>query len=263
MTTWRLLTSSWRWHPSVILGCLGLLVGYFALPRSRSRGAAVRFVLGVLVIGLALVSPLDALGDTYLFSAHMAQHLLLILVAPPLLLLGIPASSFRGALRFPPARRLEAFLRRPVVAWTAGVGVLWAWHLPALYDAALASELVHVGEHLSFLVTATVLWWPVLGPATEYRYPPLTAVVYLFAAAGANILLGVLLTLAPVGLYPAYLSPADELGALSLIREGWGLTPAADQQLGGLLMWVPAGFVFLWAILLSLGRWYREEERVS
>jgi putative membrane protein len=260
MTTWQLLTSTWSWEPSILLGCLFLLGGYLAAVRGRFDQKTVFFGSGVLIIGVALISPLEALGDTYLFSAHMLQHLLLLLVVPPLLLLGIPPRLAQRLLAWPPANRTERILGRPWLAWLLGVGTVWVWHLPSLYNATLADETIHILEHLDFLVTATIFWWPILAPLTERRLAPLAMLPYLFAAAAASSVLGIILTFAPVGLYPAYLKPTDSLGALPLLRDGWGLSPAVDQQIGGLLMWVPGSLVYFAGIIVALVRWYGSPE---
>jgi putative membrane protein len=262
MTTWQLLFSAWHWHPSVLLGCAALLAGYAAALRFRLPRAAWWYLAGVLVLLLALLSPLHTLGDGYLFSAHMLQHLLLVQGVPPLLLLGIPRIARAQQPQAPYGPWLASFARveqalgRPLVAWSIAIGTLWAWHVPALYNATLEHEAVHIFEHLCFLATATLFWWPIAGPLEERRLAPLVAALYLFAAMIASTVLGIILTFAPAGLYPAYLHPRDPLGILPLLRDGWGLSPAADQQLGGLLMWVPGNLVYLSALMAMLARWY-------
>ena len=263
MTTVHLLATAWEVEPSIVLGGAALLAGYLAAVRFRRTVTTFYFTAGVLIMMLDLVGPLDVLGDTYLFSAHMLEHLVLVLAVPPLLVLGLPADAAAAILRWRPARRIERVLRVPGVAWAVGIGTLWVWHLPVLYNATLANETIHIAEHLSFLVTFSVFWWPLLCPLEPHRMAVAPALAYLVAAAIANTVLGVLLTFAPVGLYPAYLHPADEQGFLGLIRGGWGLNPAADQQLGGVLMWVLGTFVFLWAILGTLARWYRSEQNAG
>ncbi|MGB6482378.1 MAG: cytochrome c oxidase assembly protein [Candidatus Acidiferrales bacterium] len=261
MTDWQLFVSAWDWEPSVIAGCAAMLLAYFAALRFQFPKVAWYFITGVMVLLLALVSPVDTLGDTYLFSAHMLQHILLILIVPPLLLLGVPRDLAQRILRRPLADRTERVLSRPVLAWTLGVGTMWIWHWPPLYNAALASEPIHIVEHLLFLVTATIFWWPVISPIEELRLAPLGAVIYVFGACVAHTVLAILLTFAPLGLYPAYLQPVDTLHILPLLRDRWGLTPRADQQWGGLLMWVPACLVYLSVLLATLARWYRIPER--
>jgi cytochrome c oxidase assembly factor CtaG len=167
MTTLHLLMTAWNWYPSVVVGCIGLLAVYLAAARPLSAAHTSCYAAGVLVILLALVSPIDPLSDNYLFSVHMIQHLLLDLIAPPLLLLGIPASLARRLLAHPRIARLERGLSRPAVAWTLGIGTLWVWHLPVLYNAALANENIHIAEHLCFMVTGTIFFWPVLCPLPE------------------------------------------------------------------------------------------------
>jgi cytochrome c oxidase assembly factor CtaG len=249
------------WDPdlSVLLGCAALLVAY----RAAHRGASSRarwFVAGVAVMALALISPIDTLGDEYLFSAHMLQHLLLTLAVPPLLLLGIGPRFARAVVDCPRLGRIERALGNPLVAWTQGVGVLALWHAPALFDAALGNEYVHIFEHLCFLTSATIFWWPILAPLRECRIAPLWAQLYLLGGAMANSLLGIWLTFAPAGLYAPYLHPDDALHLEHLLRTGWGLTPALDQQIGGLLMWVGGGFVFLAVMVAEFLRWYRAAE---
>jgi len=265
MTTWQLLASTWSWDASVLVGCAALIGGYLVVVRSRITSKTLFFIAGVLVMLLALESPLEKLGDTYLFSAHMAQHLLLILIVPPLMLLGIPRWLAQRVLDWPLARRIEHILNRPLLAWLLGMGTLWVWHVPALYNATLADENIHIVEHLSFLVTSSIFWWPILSPLTERRLAPLATIPYLFAASAAASILGIILTFTPPGIYPAYLDPNDEIGALPLLRDSWGLTPTADQQLGGLLMWVPGGLAYLSGIIGALARWYSmpEEDEIS
>ncbi len=253
--------TAWDFEPSIIVGCVGLLVAYGMAARWKfSTKHAVLFVSGVVTLFLTLVSPLDTLADTYFFSAHMVQHMLLILAVPPLLLMGIPREMAEKAFRYPWVRRAEEILSKPMLAWSAGVGMLWIWHWPPMYNAALASEQIHILEHLCFLTAATVFWWPVISPIVELRMEPLTAIIYTFGACVAHSILAIILTFAPVGHYPAYINPPDPYGILPFFRGDWGLTPLADQQWGGLIMWIPACLVYLSFILATLARWYRLPE---
>ena len=259
MTTVKLLTTMWDFEWSINLGCALLMLIYFWKVRA-SFWRRASFVSGIVVLFLALQSPLDPLGDTYLFSAHMAQHLLLILIVPPLLILGISEPGARAWLRHSCIAKPERILGNPYVAWFAGVSTMTVWHIPLFYNFALAHENVHVLQHLSFLVTATIFWWPVLHPLPERRLNTGLAVAYLFAAAAENSILGIILTFMPVGYYPAYVHPQDAYGASSLIRNGWGISPEIDQQLGGLLMWVPGCSVYFVAILALIARWFGQPE---
>lgn len=259
MTTTQVLTETWDWEPTVLFGCAAILVAYLLHVRPLT-GRAWLFGGGVLVLALALVSPLDTLGDTYLFSAHMAQHLLLILVVPPMLLLGILPRTWARILRWAPARWAERTLGRPPLSWILGIGTLWLWHAPFLYDAAVAHEGIHVGQHLSFLVTATLFWWPVITPLKQRRLSLPASMAYLIPAAFAGSILGVIITFAAPGLYPAYQHPIDTLRILPLIRGQWRISYALDQQLGGMLMWATGGPVYLLTCLWALAHWYQEAD---
>jgi cytochrome c oxidase assembly factor CtaG len=234
----------WEWEPSVVIGCVVLAAVYFRWLRG-TISQMVCFGSGVLLLLLDLVSPIDTLADGYLFSAHVVQHFLLALIIPMLLVAGIRALALPAPFR-------EARLT-PVVAWILGVGTMLAWHLPPLFNAALANNALHIFQHLTFLATGVIFWWPVL---KEPRLDPFPAIAYLFSACTACSLLGAILTFTPPGLYPAYLRQEDPDGILRLVREGWGLDPKNDQQLGGMLMWVPGCLVYLSAILGSVVRWY-------
>jgi cytochrome c oxidase assembly factor CtaG len=284
------IATAWDFDPSVLVGCLVLAIAYvltcrrrdltpnpFPLgkgnqqkdrrvslsgsPSLKGRGWGLGlFLLGDLVMLLALISPLDVLADDYLFSAHMLQHMLLVLAVPPLLILGVPPHVAAAVVRVQRLGAIERALRGPLVAGTLGMAALCIWHLPRLYDATLASEPIHIFEHLMFLVTATIFWWPILAPLEDSRMSHGAAFAYLGAAMLVTTVLGIAITFAPVGIYTAYLHPEDSLGILYALRHSWGLTTEADQELGGLLMWVPGGLVYLCAIMAVLARWYRAPE---
>ena len=238
--------NKWDWEPSVVAGCVVLSLAYVAFVRKRGFNRAPYFFAGVLLLLLDLVSPIDTLADQRLFSAHVVQHFLLALVIPPLLLLGIPKWFAAGALRQPWLRKVECMVGQPPVSWLLGVGTMLAWHIPVLFNAALANDGLHVIQHLSMLATGTIFWWPILGPLDDRHLPTLGAVSYLFSACVCCSLLGAFLTFGPVGLYPTYAGYG-------------GLDPKSDQQLGGMLMWVPGCFVYLAGIIKSVARWYGAE----
>ena len=221
----------WDPEPSVIAGCALFAVWYFWATRGRPWARALAFVAADTILLLALISPLDTLGERALFSAHMLQHLLLLEVVAPLLVAAIPAALAHGWLRTGWVARLEAHLRRPALAWTIGFGTLALWHIPWCYDLALRNDGLHAAEHLSFLVSACIFWWPVLAPLAASRLDTVSSIFYLFARMTANLMLGIAIIAAPTGLYTAYAHRALPLP--------FGLTPALDQQIGGFLMWVP------------------------
>jgi cytochrome c oxidase assembly factor CtaG len=255
MTTTDLLLEAWRFDPVVVLGCAAAIAVYATSPHAKSASRLAFLSAATLVLGFALVSPIGTLADGYLFSAHMLQHLLLLLVAPPLALLGVCRSGGRAV-----GGRSRAESRRWAVAWLAGVSAMWLWHAPRLCDAATRSGWIHLVQELSLVGMGLAFWWPILAPREESRLAPLAGIVYLFTACTACTLLGIAITFSPVEVCSVYAHPVDRLGALGLLRGGWGLTPERDQQLGGLFMWVPACLVYGAGILGILARWYGTPE---
>ena len=246
MTTYQFLTTAWEWNPTLLFLCLLALAGYFLA--FGLRGQPAYFVGALAIFLVALGSPLNALADGYLFSAHMVQHILLVLIVPALLLLSLPRS-------FSVPRPLRAFTH-PFIGWGAGVGAMWLWHAPALCNAATTSRTVSAIQTTSLLLMGSVFWWQVLAPREEQRLSPPAGIVYLFTACTACSVLGIILTFSPVSICPVYQHPVDRLGMLSTIRGDWGLTSERDQQIGGLLMWVPMCLIYLTAILAQLARWH-------
>jgi putative membrane protein len=251
MSTVDLLKSCWRPDPLALLGC-ALAIGLYVAARRARGGSAARgasFAAGLLVLALALLSPVGTLADGYLFSAHMLQHLMLVLLVPPLLLLGFAPTS-----EFAPRARLPA-----VLSWALGVGAMWLWHAPTLCNAASQSPLVHRVQEVSLLAMGAAFWWPILAPRLGDRLLPLGGVLYLFTACVSCTLLGIAITFSPVEVCSVFSHPVDRLGIMPLVRDGWGLTAERDQQIGGLLMWVPACVVYGVAILAVLARVLRDE----
>lgn len=215
---------------------------------------------GWTLLAIALVSPVHTVGEV-LFSAHMAQHELIMLAAAPLLVLGRPLVPYVWALPLEWRRAVAAPLAEPTAAslwrwatqpfhawWIHGVA-LWAWHIPLLYQATISSDLVHILQHLSFLLSALLFWWSLLrNPRARGQHG--VAAMYVFGTALHSSILGALLTFAPSLWYPVYGRTA----------EAWGLTALEDQQLGGLIMWIPAGIVYTAAGLAFVAAWLRESE---
>jgi len=228
--------------------------------RGVRRGEAWTFAVGWLVLALSLVSPLHALGGV-LFSAHMAQHELLMTVAAPLLVLARPLIPFVWALP-PPWRRATGVriarsgvgrawhaLTHPLAAFVIHGVAIWGWHIPALYDATIDNEAMHAAQHLSFFATALLFWWVALRRG-EARGGTLAAIGALFATMLHTGALGALLALTPSLAYVAYATTTGP----------WGLTPLEDQQLGGLIMWVPGSIAYLAATLALVARVLRDSE---
>jgi putative membrane protein len=258
MTVWRLLTSCWRLDPLALAAFVATAVASFLPSGVRFALRPLPTGIALLVLVAALASPIGELAEGYLFSAHMLQHLLLVLIVPPLALLGVaPASRPRVPGRPHPLGRLVS---RPVVTWGLGVGAMWLWHERTLCNAATQNDIVQRVQELSLLLMGAAFWWPILAPRETSRLPPLPGVLYLFTACVACTLLGILITFSPVEVCSVFAHPVDRLGIMPLVRDRWGLTAERDQQVGGLLMWVPACLVYGAGILVTLGRLFREHD---
>lgn len=255
MSTREYLLTAWSWSPVVIGVSIAALIAYAVAMRRRLTYRAGYFVAAVVVFFLTLASPLNSLAEGFLFSAHMAQHMILLLIVPMLVLLGLPEkkATVGGA-----ARR---FRLPPFVGWISGVGAMWIWHERTLCDLATRTQTYRNIQIVSLIVLGTLFWWPLLGMYARQRVRPLVGVVYLFTACMACSLLGIFVTFTPLGdVCPIYLSPPQRPAILSMIRDNWGFTPDKDQQFGGLLMWVPGCGIYLAAVMAMLARWYRNEE---
>ena len=256
MTTEQFFISAWNWNPWVITICVATILIYAARTHFRFVRKSGWLLAGTIIFFLTLASPIDALADGYLFSAHMLQHLLLLLVVPPLILLSLPPVTMHGRSQNGRWKWVNWIVRRPVAMWCLGVGGMWLWHAPTLCNAAVTNGWIHRLQYVSLLVMGLAFWWPILGPWSRQRLSPLAGIVYLFSACLGCTILGIILTFAPVEVCSIYLHPIDRLGILPLVQNQWGLTPAKDQQMGGLLMWVPACLIYFSGIIGLLARWY-------
>jgi putative membrane protein len=209
------------------------------------------FIAGAVIIFVALGPPLDDWSDHYLLLAHMVQHLLLIMLAAPLLLYGTPAWMLEPLTRNRVTNTLGYWLTRPLVAFVLANTVIVLWHIPLLYDAALASQPVHVLEHKTLLAAAILAWWPILGPLPRWPRLPLPLhSLYFFAMTLPGGAVGAFITFADPGLY----SPYDTA------RRIFGIDLATDQQVAGLLMWVVVSAIYLLLLTVSFFRWVQREE---
>lgn len=267
----RDLLFTWGLDPIVIVSLALSAWLYFRgltrLWREAGQGHGIRrweaavFAGGWFALFVALVSPLHPLGEV-LFSAHMTQHELLMLVAAPLVVLGRPLVAFLWALPIGWSRKLGQWTRLhwfqrgwrsitlPLTAWAIHAAALWIWHVPVLFQATLRSDLMHTLQHVCFLGSALLFWWALFhGSRNAAGYG--AAALYVFTTSIHSGVLGALITFAGNLIYPAY---AGSTAA-------WGLTPLEDQQLGGLIMWVPAGLVYIIAGLALCAGWLRESDR--
>jgi putative membrane protein len=259
MTTNQFLSTSWNMVPAALTFCVLALVASLQ-GRSSSFRRKLWLAMAAALFAVAMFSPLSALARGYLFSAHMIQHLLLLLIIPALLCLSLPLQSAQHSSRNGNGPETDLSIKNLVISWLAGVGAMWLWHIPALCNAAATNDWVRHLQTVSLLVMGGIFWWPVLRPATSLRIAPLAGVVYLFTACMACTLLGIYITFSPIAVCSAYHHPVDRLGILPLLRQRWGLTPSVDQQLGGLLMWVPSCLIYLIGVMGQLARWYSNNE---
>jgi putative membrane protein len=268
------LARSWEFEPWVViplaLSAYWYAVGSYRIWREAGVGHGIRrweaaaFWSGWLSFVIALVSPLHSWGSM-LFSAHMSQHEILMLVAAPLLVLGkplvgilkgMPNNWARELVRWTSARWWRAAWRvlvNPFVAWLIHAVLLWIWHLPRLFEATLTSEFIHALQHLCFVGSALLFWWAVMqGPHRAINFG--VAVLYMFTTALHSGALGALITFAQTVWYPAYERTAP----------AWGLSALEDQQLGGAIMWIPACTVYIIAgLTLAAGSLRASAERVA
>jgi putative membrane protein len=263
--------ASFSWDPwglAVIAAASGgYALGLRALRAAGVRPAAVRgwqiacYVGGVIALVVALVSPLDSLSDLR-FAAHMSQHELLMVVAAPLMVLGRPFFVYlwalpvtwrrraASALASPSLKVARAFFGAPLLVLTLHALIRWIWHIPALFEGAMEHDALHAFQHFTFFASAAWLWWTVLhGRFGRAGYG--VGLLFVFVTAFHTSLLAALLTTAPEGFYPIYAERGLDAGAELL----------EDQELGGLLMWVPSAVVLLVSALALFIAWLGEAER--
>jgi putative membrane protein len=253
----------WHWHTDLYIGLLllaGLYLLYIGPLRGRlvqseliraSRWQIISFMSGVLIMLFALAGPIHELSN-YLFSAHMTQHIIITLVVPPLLLLGTPGWLLRPLVRHGIVLQLVRFLTLPLVAFTLFNGVFALWHFPLFYQEALHSHVFHLLEHLIFMATAVIVWWPVLSPLSELprmSYP-------------AQMLYLILLSIAQTPLFAVVTFSTDVIYSFyEAAPRVWDISPLADQQLGGIIMKVAWLTIFLPTICAVFLRWFYREEK--
>jgi putative membrane protein len=256
--------ATWTFDPWIVGPLLAVAVPYLfgawalrprtTIGRSVRAWNAIAFGLGWLMLAGALVSPLHWLGE-HLFTFHMIEHEIVMAVSAPLLIAARPIGTMLWSLPRRARLAVGRLLRRRTIViawdWLSSGGnatvlhgmAIWAWHMPGLFDAAVGNVAVHRLQHLSFLLTAMLFWWSVF-----YRSNPGLAAWHLFVTMTHTGILGALMTLAPRVLYQAQTASAA----------AWGLTPLQDQQLAGLIMWVPAGTVYAGAAAALTVSWIRQ-----
>jgi putative membrane protein len=252
----RLSLESFSVHSSTVIGIAGLALLYewaarrFTSPASAQQPRRVVFHGALAVMFFSLNGWLHDLSDAYLFSAHMVQHLTLALVVAPLMLMGVTGEMLRPALGVRGVGALARWLTKPTHCFAIFNVVVAAWHLPPLYNYALAHHPVHIVQHLMFLAASVIMWWPVLSPLPEL--PRLSfpgQMLYLFLMSIPMALVSVYIAYADTVLYPLYASAPRV----------WGITPMSDQLIGGLIMWIPGGLFFYSVISVVFFRWQQRD----
>lgn len=256
----QLLQSHWEPIPSIAIGLIALTLAYLWGTQFKLTWKTAVFIAGIAILWIGLMSPLDELGDEYLFSAHMLQHMILEFIGPVMLVAALPEPMVQSWMKVPVIKTSERLLGNPFVALTVATIVMLVWHVPPIYNVTLENETVHIIEHITFMISGTMLWWPVFKPIPEGRLQPLTATVYLTVAGFLASILGMIFTMSDVPFYAAYANPDDHHNLLPLIREQWGLTHLEDQKLGGAIMWVICTLNFFWAVMAVMIEWLKEGE---
>jgi putative membrane protein len=242
----------WRWsiHPSTAIGiaALGALYLWAAHRLKKEPTLAQRsfFFSGLLVMFVSLNGPIHDLSDYYLFSAHMVQHLLLTLAMPPLLLAGVPGWMLRPLLTSRGVAPMARFFTRAPIAFVTFNIVMAGWHLPPLYNAAMANHDIHILEHLMFMAAAVLMWWPLLSQLPEFprlAYPG--QMLYSFLMSIPMSIVAVYIAMSDHVLYPAYAA------APRILR----ISPLEDQLLGALIMWIPGGIIFMIIMTVVFFKW--------
>ena len=262
----QLSLTAWTVHPSTVIGLVALGALYLWRARVGARAAGARvgpggevpsgaqrlaFFGGLFVMFASLNGPLHDLSDYYLFSGHMVQHLILTLIVPPLLIFGTPGGMLRPALRVPVVGTLARWVTKPAVCFVIFNVAIAAWHLPPLYNLAMRHHGVHIVQHLIFLTTSVIMWWPFLSPLPELprlSYPG--QMLYCFLMSIPMSVVAIYVALADHVLYPAYAS-APRI---------WGISPLEDQQIGGLIMWIPGGLFFYVVMTFVFFKWAARQE---
>lgn len=254
--------TEWVFYPDFMVGWLLLGGVYFLFagplrrhfPGSRpvSDGQIASFSFAMILMLVSLQGPLHELSDNFLFSAHMVQHLAVMLVMPPFLIAGIPDWMLRPALRVPGVGRLARWLTLPLISFGLINVVFGAWHFPGPYDLMMRDHPVHIVMHLMIMATGVIMWWPVMSPLPEL--PRLAAplqMIYLFVLGIPMMVVAALITLSDHPLYTWYVQAP---------RVSW-MSALDDQRMGGAIMWVPGALVLWLGITFVYFRWTQREGR--
>lgn len=228
----------------------------------RQKQAIVPFTIAFVLMILCFFSPLSILSQYYLFSAHMAVHVLLLLIVGPLLLLSIYHNNKSNSL-------FRLFATHPILCWLTGVGIMWLWHIPVVFNNMMHLPKIYglniatLIENSSLLLAGILFSLPILSPKKTQRVAPLSGVLYLFTACIGCSILGLLITFAPTNIYHHYLAMYDIYSWNNIITTQWQITKSIDQQTAGLIMWVPCCLVYVAGSMYLLMKWLNGKETGS
>lgn len=246
--------TSFSVHPSTVIGIIGLGALYEYGARAAARGPRPvqrwYYYVALTVMFFSLNGWLHDLSDTYLFTAHMVQHLLLMFVVAPLMVMGVTGDMLRPLIKPRAVRRVAEVCLTPTRCFAIFNVVVAGWHLPVMYNYALLHHNVHIVMHLMFLAASVVMWWPILSPLPELprlSYPG--QMLYLFLMTIPMAIISVYIAYADTLLYPFYASAPRVLG----------ISPMSDQLTGALIMWIPGGFFFYTIVSVVFFRWQQRD----
>lgn len=245
----------WSFDWIIFLFLIFICLFYLYMTGFQLQMRSLYFFAGLLIIIICSFSPLHFFGAYYLFSVHMLSHVLIILIASPLLVLGIQKENRFKNLFSSVSKRLAKYW---AVCWFCGIAIMWFWHIPSIFNQHFSMHRVSVMRLTTFtlLIGGVLFYWPVIGPYKKYRLGSLRSVLYLSTACIFCSLLGLIITFSHVGTFTPYLNITDTYGFLPLIRNEWKISVAADQQMAGLIMWVPCCVIYLSASMIILLKWF-------
>jgi putative membrane protein len=265
------LLKYWHFDGTMVAFMILIILFYLLLARFKLSGKSAYFFLGILLIIISVASPLHFLGENYLMSAHMTSHVILLLIASPLLVVGLPEIHTKEINRFS-----HSLVKRPWIPWMVGICMMWFWHIPIVFNHLFNGSNVTAGSEpafslialqnlhqMSLIIAGIVFSWPIIGPVKTARLFPLNAVLYLSGACIFCSILGLLITFAPVGVYAVYVHVQDRFGFLNSIRNINGISMLIDQQVAGLIMWVPGCLIYLSASMFLLMKWFKEKNNAA
>lgn len=266
----RSIFSYWDFNIANVAFLLLLISFYLYITNFRFTKKSIYFFTAIFIMIICIASPLHYLGEHFLFSAHMVSHVLILLIAAPLFIASIPKDNrVKKSYEFI-SKKIYA---SPLVSWLVGVSIMWLWHIPFIFNQMFSMPGMNTGSMhsmnglmflhmLSLFIAGCLFCLPIINPVKEFRIAPLTSVLYLSSACVFCSLLGLFITFAPAATFTGYIGNYGTDNYLSIIRNNWKITAAQDQQMGGLIMWVPCCFIYLSASMIILIKWFEKKETI-